>query len=704
MSLLESLDNWQDAFLKYTVPEISHLNVQLHHNVSAKSQEVRALIGGKNKDILKTSDLIEELNVIVKKQDEALSKLCLANWQGDGSGIMKFERDYLLKGISVEEKFVKKVIAITKRHPEDYITVARGIWLSHQFNIPKLDKVVANLEIKFKQTLTTLLLHGEKYDELSLEVYNELFLAYGIIYQLTPIEVLKQLLKSRLAYVTECLSNSSIPFEQILKMISNVNTISYAAFNNNSLSKTIQSQFDVYGIIDVKEFAPDLTKYARWLSEDITQLRAYPKQCIGVADTRSEWKRLIKDFGTNVCNVMGQNLPTIFNSINTLNGLVDLFNNVLHIIVENMSSLKALYLTEESFYKTVLQAQWTRKFDDLIDSQIRSLLSVEEELTSIQTEILEDKKPLDLNSDFIFSSEMVDSFKDLKGSAYANTLIARIGQYCSGDIGDIKPVSKIYQEWLISVSDLKAQIDRILSFKTILNTTYFEEAAFDEIPDEEEVFWLRTQKHDISKIHDHFAKHMEESLNTVRQDFLGFLAKLNKKNESTSNGRAHVLILRAVLLIEQEFSQLLNSKSSDNETISLIRDIFECLAKSIDPPSINNDAYTESKASSDDANAPSLFIGEYLTTLVTKVTSLIGEDDLIWNHEYSTMVREHIIKKILTNLNDFNSNSQVAVDILYLKELTGVQEHLANESEPVLKGKIKDIVKRTRLLYMPISV
>ncbi|KAF5101926.1 hypothetical protein D0Z00_000581 [Geotrichum galactomycetum] len=215
---LSDIEKWQDAFVNYSVPEIFQLNTQLRTHVTAKKQELRDLVGNRYRDMLKTADIIMEMNDVVGKEDESLSELCTSHrysaWATHGQNVKMFRKSS--GRVDAVEGLLVRIVSFVKRHgrairkSQNYVLVARSIWLARvlldqlngdttSLNIRKQQQLKADVdhvESVFSKAIEDLLLKGEETE--SIISYNNLFLAYCILNKVSAEQALQSMLTVRL--------------------------------------------------------------------------------------------------------------------------------------------------------------------------------------------------------------------------------------------------------------------------------------------------------------------------------------------------------------------------------------------------------------------------------------------------------------------------------------------------------------------------
>lgn len=258
MASLAELNNWEEAFIKYSVPELRTLNGQLTELAYSKKTELRDLVGNRYRDMLKTADIIISMNDVVTKEDNALSDLTTnskyTSWDSHESNFSTFHttlfpgifssgkkvlfkqhkvdiRQAYLQGLAVSH-LLKSIIPFIRRHlndkklydygsvqPHNFLIISRSLrlarlLLSHGQNyfdttnqghklLAKYTSEVDTLSKQFEDIITSLLLNGEANDLLPSSSYNSLFLAYAHFNGSTPMNVLEKLLDSRLKFIKE---------------------------------------------------------------------------------------------------------------------------------------------------------------------------------------------------------------------------------------------------------------------------------------------------------------------------------------------------------------------------------------------------------------------------------------------------------------------------------------------------------------------
>lgn len=726
MTELHGINKWQDAFFKYSVPEISHLNVQLREHVSTKKLELRDLVGNRYRDMLKTSDIILDMNETVAKEDEALSDLCTAgkysSWATQASNVAKFtdphsrnlSRDPLPK--QAVEHLLNSVISFTKRHirayrsdsyseikyHQDHVLIARGIWLARQllaqakpdmgkrkFQLLKSD--LDHLDIKFQATISYLLLQGEGSDSIEFSSYNNLFLAYAISHQCSPLKALENTLAARLKHISHQLdksldSKSDEAFPHILRLISSTFSIAKSGYKNNALNRIIYQQTEFYSLLDTPEFASNtelnIERFNKWLPDSISKLRAFPKPCYeGIpnagkpsAKTSALLASNLSLFGNNIAELMAEKLPALFESIQDLHTLVELYRKVL-VLVQDTSSLRNLALSgndddESTFYRSTFLPLWVSRFNAIVEIKTSQLLATEKSLSSIHTKILSKtigKSNSLSGTDYIFSSDFMSDYTSAKGSDYATILIDALSDFSTGSIGDIKEISYEFKAWLESVSSVQSHVEEFKQMKNILSARFSVSAdtkgsgdEFDDEEDDEESsdFWRRTEKQAITTNHNLFAEHTTKSLTSVHGKMLKRIENLFEKNGN--NIRGVVLLLRAVLLLESYFQSLapISKDESQRFVMTAYSSLGDCVTESLD--SIDTQLYLSDCSSRDlwleagtCPSGPSLYIFDYLSKLLKNLVADVGHDELLWcNDEGLNSLREKIGKCLLEKLNE----------------------------------------------------
>lgn len=726
MTELFGINKWQDAFLKYSVPEISHLNVQLREHVSTKKLELRDLVGNRYRDMLKTSDIILDMNETVAKEDEALSDLCTAgkysSWATQASNVAKFT-DPQSRNLSREplpkqavEHLLNSVISFTKRHirayrsesysetkyNQDHVLIARGIWLARQllahtkpdmgkrkFQLLKSD--LDHLDTKFQATIKYLLLQGEGSDSIEFSSYNNLFLAYAISHQCSPVEALENTLAARLKHISHQLDKSldNKPDEalpHILRLISSTFSIAKSGYKNNALNRVIYQQTEFYSLLDSPEFASNtelnIERFSKWLPDSISKLRAFPKQCYkGIpnagkpsAKTSALLASNLSSFGNDVAELMAEKLPALFESIQDLHTLVELYRKVL-ILVQDTSSLRNLALSgndddESTFYRLTFLPLWVSRFNALVETKTSQLLATEESLSAIHSKILNNtigKSNSLSTTDYIFSSDFMSDYTSAKGSDYATILIDALSDFSTGSIGDIKEISYEFKAWLESVASVQSHVEEFKQMKNLLSARFNVSAddkdsadEFDDGEDDEENsdFWRRTEKQAITTNHNLFAQHTTKSLTSVHGEMLKRIENLFEKNGN--NIRGVVLLLRAVLLLESYFQSLapFSKEESQRFVMAAYSRLGDCVTESLD--SIDAQLYLSDCSSRElwleagsCPSGPSLYIFDYMSKLLRNLVADVGHDELLWcNDEGLNSLREKIGKCLLEKLNE----------------------------------------------------
>lgn len=734
MAVLSSIDKWQDAFVEYSVPELQHLNVQLREHVTAKKQELRDLVGNRYRDMLKTADIILSMNDTVGKEDDALSDLCTAgkysSWATHAANVAKFTNPQNSSstnsnslGQQATEKILHSIVLFTKRHVrgfkshynyefsyhQDHVLVARGLWLAQllmndakcfmgkrKFNLINAD--LNQLANKFQHTIRLLLLRGEGSEFIDFSSYNSLFLAYSISHQCDLAETLKVVLNARLDHISECLDNCTngqpeSTFPYILRLISGTFSTVKTGFGKNTLQRAIFQQTEVYSLLGAPEFANkaelSIVRYQSWLPEHIKVLRAFPISCSeNIINSGRPSAKLsaaltsqLLSFGRKIVEIMILKLPVMFECINDLHSLVELYRQVLA-IVQDSSSLRDLSLRgdegddSETFYRSIFLPLWVDRFNCIVETEIDQLLNTEESLSKIHEKILSNsiETPNGLSTtDFIFSTDFLADSASIKGAHYATILIDALSDFASGSIGDIKTISHEYKSWLDSVSAVLGHIEEVGKMKGHLSVRYdtgTTKETGDEFDDEESAeFWRRTEKKAISANHKLFGEHASKSLTRVHGEMLKRVEKLSAQNGN--NTRGLVLLLRAVLLLESYFISVapVSQDSSQKFVMSAYERLGDCVSNSLlelidanlylaDSGSrelwIENDRYP---------SGPSLYIFDYLSKLVRNLVADVGNDELLWCNDKGLQVLQRKVgESILGKLNSASENLEALLN------------------------------------------
>lgn len=791
MSALADLNSWQDAFIKFTVPEIRQLNDQLRDLSVSKKQELRDLVGNRYKDMLKTADIIISMNDLVTHEDEALSDLVTnesyTSWDSHESHFLNFNNSviptdgvvastknntinhpYNTKNIQTNKtrhlylqnqsishlfsatlSFVKRhlnhtdIYVYEDNHPQNFLLIARSLWLvelllAHRIQLfyssnpiggtplssttaSNIQHDVDQLKSTFDKILTRLLLNGEANDLLPSSSYNTLFLAYAHFHHLNPNSVLEKILSSRLSFiktqftnVLDSITSSSPSFQvsflsDILILISSTFSIANKGFAKNSIPQLIQKQTEIYSLLDTPELADDielrLAKHKPWLPDDIKSERAFPKECsTGIISTgRSSAKTVsyvrnqLQQFSNGVIQILSEMIPKFIDCIDNLDTLVHLYRQVLEVARDNSSirnlSKKPLNDADGnsestiSFYQDIFVPAWSTKFNSIIETSINKLLSQENELSTIHSQILSDTSEPSLSSpsDFLFSVDFTSSLSTTRGYNYASLLFEALDDFSIGSIGLIKPVSHEYKEWLKNISEINVQLEEFGKLKGFLTLSYDADRdsditdLFSILEDSNEIDefgddWRNKEKENISIIHSKSHEHINKTLVTVHDDVFRDIEKLFEINAENIPGA--VLLIRAVLLFELYFQSMPKSsisrpldsavKSTTTPQI-LVQKIFSKLAGSLanELPKFDVSFYNVadsglwSDAEKRWPDVPSLTTLKYLSTLIGNLTNVIGNDNLIWtNQEGISILQRTIGGKILIMLNGVYQNIQ----------------------------------------------
>lgn len=705
---LSDIKKWQDAFINYSVPEIFQLNTQLRTHVTTKKQELRDLVGNRYRDMLKTADIILEMNDLVGKEDESLSELCTSHrysaWATHGQNVKKFLK--FSERVDAVEGLLIRVVSFVKRHGrtirknQHYLLVARSIWLAHVLldnlngsittldtrKLQQLKADVDQVEAAFSKTIECLLLKGEATE--SIISYNNLFFAYCILNKMSTAEALQSMLAARLKFIThqsELLENPEVVFPRTLQHISNVYRIVKAGYKKNALTRQIYQQTEVFSLLDSPEFVNQaelrIEKFKSHLPSDIQSLRAFPAACSddiinsgrGSSKTSTFITNSLKDFGQKISKVLNDNLPSMLNKIDDLHRMVELYREVL-MLVQDTESLRKLSLDgesgedDETFYRSVFWPLWTKRFNEIVETEINKLLNTENKLFSIHGNLVEQKNNVETapaSSDFIFGKNFLSDFSNAKGTDYANILIQSLSSFANGSVGDVKPISDEYKLWIKSVSTIQSHVEEVSKMKALLSGNYLSSTSdeidndgkraavndFSDDGDEDDYesaeFWRRTEKKLISTNHSVFSQHITKSLTNVHSEMLAKIVAVSKTNK-TDNLRAFVLVLRAVMLLDSHFQNLdttLDATASETFVMSVYERLSDTIAKDLD--AIDLDLYKEEEGE----NGPSLYILEYVAKLVKHLTDVFGDDELLWNNaKFTNILRERVGSGIIKEL------------------------------------------------------
>lgn len=723
---LSDIKKWQDAFVNYSVPEIFQLNTQLRTHVTAKKQELRDLVGNRYRDMLKTADIILEMNDLVGKEDESLSELCTSHrysaWATHGQNVKKFLK--FSERIDAVEGLLVRVVSFVKRHGrtirknQHYVLVARSIWLAHVLldnlngsittidtrKLQQLKADVDQVESVFSKTIESLLIKGEATE--SIISYNNLFLAYCILNKVSTAEALQSMLVGRLKFIThqsELFEKPEVVFPRTLQHISNVYRIVKAGYKKNALTKQIYQQTEVFSLLDSPEFVNQaelrIEKFKLHLPSDIQSLRAFPAACFdditnsgrGSSKTLTLLTNSLKDFGQKISKVLNDNLPSMLNQIDDLHRIVELYREVL-VLVQDTESLRKLSIAgesdedDETFYRSVFWPLWTKRFNEIVETEINKLLNTENKLLSIHGNLVEQNNNVDIapaSSDFIFGKNFLSDFSNAKGTDYANILIQSLSSFANGSVGDVKLISDEYKLWIKSVSTIQSHVEEVSKMKALLSGNYLSSTSdeidndgkraavndFSDDGDEDDYesaeFWRRTEKKLISTNHSVFSQHITKSLTNVHSEMLSKIVAVSKTNK-INNLRAFVLVLRAVMLLDSHFQNLdttLDATASESFVVSVYKRLGDTIAKDLD--AIDFDLYKEEEGE----NGPSLYILEYVAKLVKYLTDVLGDDELLWsNAKFTGILRERVGSGII-------------------KELTRIDKALNEKTELVSKDK-----------------
>lgn len=703
---LSDIEKWQDAFVNYSVPEIFQLNAQLRTHVTAKKQELRDLVGNRYRDMLKTADIIMEMNDVVGKEDEALSELCTSHrysaWATHGQNVKMFRKSS--ERVDAVEGLLVRIVSFVKRHvrairkSQNYILVARSIWLARVLldqlngsttslnirNLQQLKADVDHVESVFSKTIEDLLLKGEETE--SIIIYNNLFLAYCILNKVSAEDALQSMLAARLEFISSQFDQSKTPeviFPQILQHISSAYRIVKAGYKKNALTRLIYQQSEVFSLLDAPDFANQaelmIEKFKLHLPSDVQSLRAFPAASFnsiinsgrGSSKTSLSLANSLKSFGQSITTVLTNNLPSMLNEIRDLHTLVELYREVL-VLVQDTTSLRKLsrdgenYEDDETFYRSVFWPLWTKRFNEIVETEIYKLLNTEENLSFIHNNLLQEKSTgfAPASSDYIFGKDFLSDFSDAKGVDYANILIDSLSSFANGSVGDIKPISDEYKTWVKNVSTIQSYVEEVSKMKALLSGKYplssddvdagnkrtatTESVEEDDDDDYESLeFWRRTEKKLISTNHSVFSQHITKSLTNVHSELLDKITALSKTNTDNKE-RAFVFLIRAVLLLDAHFRKLgtaQNDVASESFLVSVYERLGDSISKDLDP--IDTDLYK----SNEEERGPSLYISHYLTKLVKHLTNVLGDDELLWNNaKLSGLLRERVGHGIIEQL------------------------------------------------------
>jgi hypothetical protein len=702
------IEKWQDAFVNYSVPEIFQLNTQLRNHVTAKKQELRDLVGNRYRDMLKTADIIMEMNDVVSKEDESLSELCTSHrysaWATHGQNVKMFLKSS--ERVDAVEGLLVRIVSFVKRHgrairkSQNYVLMARSIWLARvlldqlngsttSLNIRKLQQLKANVdyvESVFSKTIEDLLLKGEESE--SIISYNNLFLAYCILNKVTAEEALQSMLAARLEFISSQFERSGKPeivFPYILQHISSAYRIVKAGYKKNALTRLIYQQSEIFSLLDAPEFANQaelrIEKFKTHLPSDVQSLRAFPAASFndiinsgrGSSKTSLSLANSLKTFGQSITTVLTNNLPSMLDAIDDLHTLVELYREVL-ILVQDTTSLRKLSRDgendedDETFYRSVFWPLWTKRFNEIVETEIYKLLNTEKKLSSIHCKLLQEKYSrgsASASSDYIFGKDFLSDFSDAKGVDYANILIHSLSSFASGSVGDIKHISDEYKTWVKSVSTIQSHVEEVSKMKALLSGKYpslpsddvdignKRTSTTDSVDDDDEddyesaEFWRRTEKKLISTNHSVFSQHITKSLTNVHSELLAKITALSKTNINDKVG-AFVLLIRAVLLLDAHFRKLgtaQDAPASESFLVSVYERLGDSIAKDLD--AIDIDLYKPDE----EERGPSLYISDYLTKLVKYLTNVLGDDELLWsNSKLTGLLRERVGHGIIEEL------------------------------------------------------
>lgn len=758
MANFSAIEKWQDAFAEYSVPEISQLNAKLRDHVTSKKLELRDLVGNRYRDMLKTSDIILTMNETIGKEDDALSDLCTTDkylsWSTNAANVAKFsdpKQSVTLRTQSTETLlyavvgFLKKHLRTFKasidndsKYHQDHVLIARGLWLAklllndlgHSINKRKygLAKLEVNaLEKKFVETIEHFLLHGEGSDNVSLQSYNSMFLAYSILHKCTATEVLKRTLLSRIEHIRSQLENVETPedvFPHVLKLISSTFKIVRQAFSKNSVIRVISQQSEIYSLLDCPEFSDkaelNVGRYKRWLSEAVISRRAFPSACVEEVSDRGRASakasaaldKLLKTFQRDIVELLTEKLPSIFASIYNLHTSVELYRKVLTLVqdtpsLRNLSSSGDNDNDDQTFHRTFFFPKWTKRFNEIIEIEVNKLLATEKTLSSLHGAILANtiqKSNALSTSDYIFSSEFLGDVTDAKGADYATILIDALSDFANGSIGDIKEISHEYKTWLASVSSVQEHIEQVSQIKghikvryKVSSTSKDLEIDFDDDEEDEESaeFWRRTEKKIISESHALFNSHASSSLTRVHGEMLERAQNLLDVNGT--NTRGVVLLLRAVLLLETHIRSLAPMK--EEKSRSFVENAYAILATCITESMVEPFTAEVYEVNQTDRllwfdvslpSSPSLFILDYLSKLLRRLTAEVGHDEMLWqNTKGLQSIREKVGGAIFTYLQD------VATAISDSKEKTEIKpvESAPSANETSVGGQDSESTK-----------
>lgn len=810
MSVLADLTSWDDAFNRFTVPEIRQLNADLRTLALSKKTELRDLVGNRYKDMLKTADIIISMNDLVAREDEALSDLITnknyTSWESHERWFTSFNNSIVpldttssqtqittsrLAHLQAESiaKLTSATIFFIKRHlnqqdiygaaaiddddqPHNFLLIARSLWLAELLlltggnttnlssnpiggapvtnNNPAISSALRieldQLKASFNAILTSLLLNGEASDFLPSSSYNSLFLSYAHFHHLTPNAVLETILSSRLSFISKQLdsalkssTNASL-LPDVLNLISTTFSISQKAFAKNSISHLIQKQTDVYSLLDIPELSEDielkLPKYKAWLPEVIKSERAFPKECVeglaattrSVVKTTQYLKSQLQQFSNGAIEIFVKHLPKLIDQIDDLESLALLYRQVLEVTRDNASIRTLASRGHEdstkniNFYQGIFVPLWTVKFNSVIESSITELLSQENALRTIHSQILRSQSltlPSTLSTtDHLFSHEFTLQISRNRGYNYATTLFEALDDFSIGSIGDIKSVSHEYKQWLNKISDVKGQIETFGRLKGYLTLSY----GLDSTDDTMELFslaeeddddnglddfgdaWRNREKANIMDIYEKSSSHIGTTLVSVHDDMIAEVGKLFQKNGDSVQGA--LLLIRAILLFEHYYDSmpytLLPSSSFSTREHQPVQELsaklFSHLASTLAggvadldlQPYKSADTGLWADAETRFPDVASLATLKYLSQLIDSLTTQIGNDTLIWNNKDGVeILRREIGTKILGKLEAVHKGVEDGYAEEVSAEAAEAEKKAAEKSEEAPKEEEK---------------
>ncbi|CAN6631308.1 hypothetical protein TRVA0_013S00716 [Trichomonascus vanleenenianus] len=538
--------SWEDLFRQYTVGEVRYLNQALVGQSETKMHDLRALIGGRYKDLLSLSDTIDEMDRLSLDEDEKLSRLCSLKhyslWSAGVSNSGRFgDPRQPEKRRKLEDRAVAGMLhnvlvflefEVHKPQTTSLVAIARGFRLAKELASGERPAKLTRLESAFSSLLER---HFDMENPSEHSAPVDMFIATMLFHEMSPKECLDYFMSHRLSLIKNTLDRSEESGSDLLrglKLASSTLDIIYQAYRNPKLvTKQLRHHRDVYKLVETPELVDkielDIVKYRQWLPERIQKADSVPLKCLEEEEEEKKKKKtttkepVTTEFASKVHSIFALRLEKAGLG-GDLGSLISLYRSVIEIFRDFKLLRRELVDGGDPWLDAKFRPKWIEQVQAVLDEGVTVNKNMISDTINSASPGAAGKSP--------FDDTMIEPTE--KNLAL---IFASLEDHNVGRVGGWRELAVEFENWKQQIEYTIGDLENINKIKSVASALGYNSNAGDDDDeddgdtdyDEDLIPWTRKETETIGKIYTQFTSYLESSVGQAGKAVVGELGELD---------------------------------------------------------------------------------------------------------------------------------------------------------------------------------